>query len=296
MNVNNHQVNYSENCSEDIKEQIQKYWEINNDEFINKPKSIANSLGIPTHEVSILMRKHSSLAFEISCDRCNENTQHIVYSQTAYNQIARKSAYICQSCLDIIAENERIEVERIRQEKIKHLTDAIENKHWEKLNRYEYKMLYNLIIANNFNAFLNHYNSKKSKHFWAAIFKLRDLALIVLEYRQYGNTIINALYLKELSDALPPPSELDEEHTMKEDTSFNKETNELRFKLTKNPNSFSYDSPEYSGVLEFQQTVVLKPGIEYSFGAWKRQNDVLYLSIIPTEDKPLLPKQKNKEW
>jgi len=91
------------------------------------------------------------------------------------------------------------------------------------------------------------------------------------------------------------PSELAEQSNS-EDVTFNKETDELRFKLMKNPNPYSYDSPEYSGTLEFNQNVVLKPGIEYSFGAWKRQNDVLYLTIIPTENKPLLPKQKNKAW
>jgi len=207
--------------------------------------------------------------------------------------ITRKSEYTCQSCLDLIKKNESIEAEKKLKETIKSLRGAIKNKKWEELNRFEFKILYNIVQEDNFRSFLNKYRYKDSD-FWAAIFKLRDLDLIVLEYARFGSSVTNIQFLRELSEVIPTP--LNKQDNNDKNVSFNKETNELRFKLTKNSNTYSYDSPEYSGTLEFQQNVVLKSGIEYSFGAWKRQNDVLYLSIIPTEDKPLLPKQKNKAW
>jgi len=296
----NHQIQISENCPKNIIDSIRKYWEIQNNEFIHKRKDIALALGVTVHKVSMLVKENSKLNLETDCNECDNIIKHTVYSQSAFKQTVN-GGYYCQTCMDVINENKRIEAKKLqieqekeRQKLIDKLTEAIDNRHWSQLNLYEYKILYNIIHENSFNSFLKKYKHK-SNHFWAAIFKLRDLNLIVLEQHSYGNSITGAQYLNQLKEELPEPKKAGES-TMKEDVTFNKETNELKFKLTKNPNPYSYDSPEYSGTLEFNQNVVLKPGIEYSFGAWKRQNDVLYLTIIPTENKPQLPKQKNKAW
>lgn len=300
MNENKYQVEVSEDCPEIVKIAIQKYWEIQNDAFINKPGMIAKSLDLATHEFSRIVNQYSKLHAETNCKNCDNTIQHTILSQTAFKHTLVTDHY-CQSCLDIIKEekrikeeNRRIEEEKERKKLIDRHTKAIEEERWKRLNRFEFKILYNIIHTYDFNVFLKKYKYKDN-HFWAAIFKLRDLDLILLETSPYGNSIIGAQYLNQLKEELPEP-ESNHENTMQEDVELNKKTNELCFKLTKNPNPYGYDSPEYSGTLEFPQQVVLKPGIEYSFAAWKKQNDVLYLTIIPTEDKRKLPKQKNKAW
>ncbi len=293
MNVTNLQIKISEDCPKNIKESILKYWKIENDAFLYKPKTIAKSLEIPTHKLSALIKESSECHFETPCDYCFEEIKHIVSSQTAFNYLTHQSEYVCQSCSDLIEEKERIEAEKEREERIKSLKNALKNKNWEHLNRYQFKIFNDIIHMDSFSSLLKQYRNTKNNLFWSAIFTLRDLDLIVLIYSSFGASVVDIQYLNELKELLPDYLIKNDNN---EDVTFNKETNELRFKLTKNPNQYSYDSPEYSGTLEFKQNIVLKPGVEYSFGAWKRQNDVLYLTIIPTEDKPLLPKQKNKAW
>jgi len=92
------------------------------------------------------------------------------------------------------------------------------------------------------------------------------------------------------------PSEDEAFRKTTENSAINKENNELKFRLTKNPNPYSHDSPEYSGTFEFEEDILIKKGVEYAFAAWKRSNDDLLLTLIPSNKRYKMPKQKRVEW
>ncbi|MFV8334257.1 hypothetical protein [Flavobacterium sp. GSP14] len=111
--------------------------------------------------------------------------------------------------------------------------------------------------------------------------------LLSLQRDSTTKEIINYRYLDKLTS-------FKNEISIKEATTTSSfdmdiETNELKFKLTTIKDQSYPDSPSHSGIVTFNQKIVIEPGVEYIYGLWKRDNNNLYLTLIPQENLELLP-------
>lgn len=86
------------------------------------------------------------------------------------------------------------------------------------------------------------------------------------------------------SDDLVIKNELNNEKIIKKSLYEISYIDELKFKLTINDISNKSHKPKFAGSLKFPKKIILNPQIKYTFGMWERENNQMYLTIIPTEN------------
>lgn len=111
--------------------------------------------------------------------------------------------------------------------------------------------------------------------------------LLSLQRDSTTKEIINYRYLDKLTSFKNEISI--KEATTKSSFDLDIETNELKFRLTTNKDQHYPDRPSHTGTIIFNQKIVIEPGVEYIYGLWKRDNDNLYLTMIPKKNLELLP-------
>lgn len=275
-----------------------KYWKLNESlKFLYKPKKIRDEYNINQAELNRIVFLYSRLTYYISCSKCNSFEHNYSFSQNNFNQLVKKSrsvfkSYICRSCkAKTKAETEHTIANEINELYIKQ-NQAIDEKRWTNLTSFHNEVLFNC-LSNDFRKLKKLYWKKLGdREYWRLFEALNVLELnnlIVLQKDEKKRTK-DFNYIDRLSSSFcfTPKEEVLE---TKSKCDFNKETNELKFKLTINDSKKYPDSPIYAGVVTFKERIILEPGVEYSFAQWERANNNLFLTMIPTISVFQPPKQ-----
>lgn len=299
--IANLQLKLSENYSELDKEIIEKYWKIDNGEFVNSPRLIKKKYNISQSELTNIIKSYSELSFYVYCPNCISYEHNNVESQTRFKNVIssfnksynKKSR--CKECFEL--ERKEKEAERIKREEklLDNLNTAIDNRNWENLSNFEKEVLKNGLEMS-FNDLKKHYGEILGQsnfiRFIRALNSIESQNLFVLTRESWNNYITNYQYLKRL---LEYKNEIvvEKQQERKQNTATeSSRTNELKLKLTIDNERTHPDSPLYSGTVIFKEEIVLKRGIEYAFGHWERANNNLYLTLIPTSEIEKQPIQR----
>lgn len=117
--------------------------------------------------------------------------------------------------------------------------------------------------------------------------KLESLEQISLEYENWDESRISGYTLiSKLNDNYErlQIESMKENKNQSSSLEYDEITGELKFRLLINDISNRTNKPNFGGSIEFNKTIVLKPGVEYTFGVWEREGNEMYLTMIPTEN------------
>lgn len=291
--IANIKIQFSENCTELQNKILQDYWEFKDLDFDNNPKKCKEKYKLSQSDLSKIIRDFSSLLFYRKCDKCNSFEKHEVKSISSFKTIVNKTKHICFHCIiEEYDENEKIEKEKIKIARAK-LTDAIENKNWKNLSKFELNVFVKCLDLNNSDLKSYFGDILGQKNFIKLIKALESIEkqnLIVLQRNKYNNYITDHQYLstlKEYKDEI-----IDEYNNYQSIAESNYDTNELKLKLTINESFNHPDSPQYAGTIIFKERIVIEPNTEYVFAQWTRSDNNLFFSLVPLKSLEKLPKQE----
>ena len=292
--IANIKIQFSENCTELQNEIIQDYWKFKDNDFDNNPKKCKDKYKLTQFELSKIIRDFSSLFFYVKCNNCKSFEKQEVKSITSLKSIVNQNKYICQHCItEEYNEKRRIENEKRIIARAK-FTDAIDNKNWKNLSKFELSVLIKCLEMNNSELKSYFWYSLGQKNFIKFIKALESIEkqnLIVLQRNRYNNYITEHQYLailKNFNDEL-----INEFNNYESNAELNEETNELKLKLTINDAFNHPDSPQYAGTIIFKERIVIEPNTEYVFGQWTRSNDNLFFTLIPLKNLEKQPIQES---
>lgn len=297
--IANLKVEISENCTEKEIEIIKVYWELEEIKFVNTPKQIIEKFELSQRELSKLIASCSTLSFYVPCKNCNSYENHQAKSKTQFVELIKKaginSRSIFKCCDCILQEHEKLNLEKAKKqdELIQKFENAITDKNWRNLSKFEKGILVNCLTMN-FKKLTNHYGNQLGQSQFILLIKaLENIAnqnLLLLERDRRTNYIVGFQKLERLSD-------FSEEIFVQEEISessveVDSETNELKFKLVINKNQYHPDSPTHAGTFTLKERIVLEPDVEYIYGFWPRANECLYVTMTPLKNLEKLPTQK----
>lgn len=312
-------IDFDEDCPKEIIEPAKMYFDLNDSfEFKFTIDSVKSKFDIKDKDIASI-RKYSNLIYEIYCDRCEALKKQFVSNKTEFNNISRYSYYrpnICKECKEIEEELKQKELEKQRQklkeeqekknqEIVQNLKKAINEKSWRNLNPFQFEVLKNCLSFNSFNELKQFYWNKNPtpqdfKKLFSALRILASENLIIIETefdRFRGYDIITGFkYLDRLKAEFEYNYKKDEKPKVKNKPSQKNENKEsvnvLKMRLTVNDCSNHPDSPLYAGTINFEEKVVINPGVNYTFAQWKRGDGDLYFTLVPTSEIEKLPVQK----
>ncbi|WP_272149760.1 hypothetical protein [Tenacibaculum aiptasiae] len=269
--IANIQLHLSENCSDLEKEILEKYWQIEDEEFTNSPRVIKKKYNISQTELTQITSKHATLSFYLFCQYCNSYEKHEAKSKYSFNNILSgypnryNKPFTCDNCKEERKKQFHLKQEKERYELSKKLNEAFTNKNWENLSNFEKGVLKNS-LAMNFYSLKKHYGNILGQNhyikFIRALETLENQNLLILK-KDFRGWIKDHDYLPKLLE-IKDQINFDKE-TTKSEANFNSETNELKLKLTIDKEKLHPDSPLYSGIITFKEQIIINPGIEYVF-------------------------------
>lgn len=285
MEIKDIQLTILDSCPEDKIELIKFYWKFKNGtlEFDNKPTYVKNQYRIQSlSKLNQTMGSESTLTFFIFCRKCEKYVKSQAKSQKGFYKNAKKS-FKCEDC----KAKEEAEKNRNKLEKEKAFYDklnkAVETKRWEILSDFQYELL-NRCLTKSFNEIKRIYWNELGQYQYKKLFielqNLADLDLIIIQ--KWANNVSGFQIYARLKKAFVYEPRLTNDK--KEPMMINGATDQLKFKLTINKESYHPDSPKYAGLITFKKRIVIEPNVEYSFAQWERSGNNLYLTLIPTDD------------
>jgi translation initiation factor 2 beta subunit (eIF-2beta)/eIF-5 len=297
--IANLKVEISENCTGKEIEIIKLYWKLEEMKFVNTPKQIIEKFELSQSELSKLIASYSTLSFYVPCKTCNSYENHQAKSKTQFVELIKKaginSRSIFKCCDCILQEHEKLNLEKVikKQLVIQKFENAIADKNWRNLSKFERGILVNCLEMD-YKKLSKHYGNQLGQSQFILLIKAlenienQNLLLLIRDHRT--NYIRDFQKLERLSDFREDISITDEynESSVEVDS----ETDELKFKLLINKNQHHPDSPLHAGTVTFKERIVIEPGVEYIFGMWQRAKENLYLTMIPIENFEKLPLQK----
>jgi hypothetical protein len=296
MKINSHRVEIEETCKPEYIEAIKKYWALENNKFINKSTVLGKPFDFSASVFGNLVKNESKFFIEIQCDTCPNIESAQVKSQSNFLTIKKElhdsktKLFYCSKCK---AEREAQRLKELEKQKAirdEKLILAIKNKTWSVLSPFQLNVL-KCIIKNQGTSKLNtQFKNTPNNTIWSTICTLKDLNLIILNYKEDTNYIQSVYFLPELEFMLPEVN-----NVVKKDpkATYNNTKRELKLRLTKNNVPKGGDSPLYSGVLNFEEDVVIEKDTQYTFGIWKREFDNLYFTLVPTDSIYKSPRQQS---
>ena len=298
--IANLRVQVSEKCTEREKSIIELYWKFNGLGFLNTAKSIMETFEISQSQLNKLISSFGLLLFSIPCGSCPKFDDFQVSSRSDFKSIINQaltsnpsSTYKCNFCIS--KEQEEAYLKNVQEQKKinENLEKAIEAQNWLHLSNFQKGMLCNCFKMN-FVELKKHYRTILSSDKWILFIEsleaIESYNLLSIQRESTKNEIINFRYLDKLTSFKNEISI--KEATTKSSFDMDIETNELKFRLTTNQDQHYPDSPSHSGTIIFNQKIVIEPGVEYIYGLWKRDNDNLYLTMIPIKNLERLPTYK----
>jgi hypothetical protein len=298
--IANIKVSISDNCSEGQKSILLSYWKLKSLGFVNTPKWIKTEFQLAQPKLTKLVTSFSSITFFLYCENCNTYERNLTNSQSNFNKYVIKcegrfsKPYSCNHCMDLKNKKLVLEQEKKSKELIEKFSAAIENKNWKFLSIFE-KRLLGHCIEMNFSQLQKYYGDKLGQaQFYKLIRALENIEkqdLLLIQRNSKNNYISSYQYVNDLiahKDEIIFIEKVKEENTVE----INKENNTIKIKLTVNKQQYHPDSPMFSGVIKFNERIVIEPDVDYIFGQWQRANDNMYLTLTPLEDLDKLPTQR----
>ncbi|WP_158729179.1 MULTISPECIES: hypothetical protein [unclassified Flavobacterium] len=295
--ISNIRVQVSEKCTEREKSIIELYWKFNGFEFLNTAKSIMETFEISQSQLNKLISLRGFLMFSIPCGSCPKFNDFQASSRLNFKSIIDQaltsnpsSTYKCSFCVN--REQEETNLKNIQEQKKinENLEKAIETENWLHLSNFQKGMLCNCFKMN-FVELKKHYHPILGSDNWILFIEsletIEAYNLLSLQRDSTTKEIIDYRYLDKLTSFKNEISI--KEMITKSSFDIGIETNELKFRLTTNKDQNYPDRPSHTGTIIFNQKIVIEPGVEYIYGLWKRDNDNLYLTMIPKKNLELLP-------
>ena len=234
--IANLKVEISENCTEKQVEIISLYWEIEEMKFVNMPKQIIEKFELSQSELSKLIASHSTLFLFIHCENCSSYEKQQAKSKTQFLELIKKTStrsrllFKCNHCTQQEIKKLNLEKAKKQDELIQKFENAITDKNWRNLSKFEKGILVNCLTMN-FKKLTNHYGNQLGQsqfiRFIKALENIANQNLLLLERDRRTNYIVGFQKLERLSD-------FSEEIFVQEEVSessveVDSETNELKF-------------------------------------------------------------------
>jgi hypothetical protein len=298
--IANLQLQISENCTEKEIAIIKAYWDLEKLNFVNMPKQIIEKFGLTISELTKLVASNSTLSLSILCENCSSYENHQVKSKTQFTTLIKKAKtnsrpiIKCTYCRQQEREQFNIEQEKKQKELIQKFENAIDNKNWINLSKFERDILVSCFKMN-FKELTKHYVGHQlgKNQFIMFIKALENIAsqkLLFLERDRRTNYIVGFQKLERLSNFSKEIAV--QEDIKKSSVEIDSETDELKFKLVINKNQYHPDSPTHAGTFTLKERIVLEPDVEYIYGFWPRANENMYLTMTPLKNLDKFPVQK----
>jgi len=264
---------------------INEYWEIVGNKFVNLPSSIEIKYDIDRQILLDIIQKNSVLKLFANCINCEVTISGFTKSQSDFKSKLR--SFDTLKCTDC-KQKESVRVIELQKKQDNYVKNrmllAITEQRWEQLNEMEFNILKSMLQFQDFKAFTKSEHPKyEKKFFWRTIFHLEGLFLIYLKKSETG-FIIGYKTLFELKERI---GELKIKKVKTEHVILDK----LNFRLVKNKIFNEFDESEFSGIITFNQEIILKPNTKYSYGVWNKLNGDMHISIIPLNELESKPKQ-----
>lgn len=297
--IENIQLQILENCAEKEVAIINAYWKLEEMKFVNMPKNIKEEFDISLSELTKLIASYSTLFLFIHCENCNSYEKHQAKSKTQFTALLKKAKINarpiikCSWCRQQELELFNMEEQNKQKERFEKFNNAINDKNWNNLKKFERDILVNS-ISMSFNELKKHYGNQLGQSqfilFIKALENIEDQNLLFFIRDPWTNYIIDFHKSDRLMDYR---SEITVQEEIKESiVEVDSETNELKFKLVINNNHYHPDSPTHGGTFTPKERIVLEPDVEYIYGFWPRANECLYVTMTPLKNLEKLPTQK----
>ena len=236
--IANLQLQISENCTEKEKQIIQQYWELEEMKFMHNATHIKENFKLSQNELSKIITSHSTLSVFVLCKYCNSYENQQAKSKTELIVMLKKagvnsrSVFKCDHCIEQEHQKLNLEKAQKQQELIQKFENAINDKNWRNLSKFEKGILVNCLNMN-FKELTNHYGNQLGQSQFILLIKAlenignQNLLLLIRDHRT--NYIVGFQKLERLSDFKEDISLIDEysESSVEVDS----ETDEIKFKL-----------------------------------------------------------------
>lgn len=284
-----HRLNTKEGLEEDYLSIIQDYWQIDNSEFVNRPKQIIEKYNISQSDLNRIIKDNSEcIVVQGHCISCGLEISKSVFSQTSFKEAYIRSKNRCSQCESeyfkkIEADKAaRLELEiNERKEKFK---DSIEKRKWENLNAIEFDILKKIVRLKDKNLIRREVfkNNFYDEEIWKYVNRIEKLKLISIT-RGLNNYIISFDFSPEL-----------ERHILTSDNEFlSKELDYLSFSISMNSNKKTIRQPDYSGTFILKRDIRLKAEQKYIYGGWINSDGSINLKFQPIDSLNPTTEQKS---
>lgn len=299
--IANIKANVTDDCPKDYVDAIKMYWQINNEKFTYLVRTVSDKFNLSQPELIKIIKQFSNVSLYRFCNGCGSYERHQAKNRSVFNYITKnleQQKVRCEYCTKQKLEV-GLEYKRNKNVEFDPLNNAIKNENWNNLSDFERQVLYNCLKMN-FHQIKYHYgNILGRKHFIKLIIALENIAnqnLIILNRNFANNYIFDYHYLDKLLEYRDHIySEAKSQTTNKNSFNQGSDTNTIKMTLTFNTNQKHPYSPRYSGLINFEERIVINPNIEYIFGHWQRDNNNMYLTLTPLEEINKQPNQRSIE-
>ena len=297
-----------DNCSDFEREIIQLYWKLNSKYlFTETVKNIKSTYDLTNSELDKLVSTKSTFNANVFCRTCKTVKLNQFKNRSSFAKVLRilkskETTFKCNQCTEAqmkVKENET-SIREIKEKEYQVIVfaKAIEEENWLKLNKFCQAVLKSCIDFNDFENLKKYYKQRLSESNYPNLFDaLKQLELESLVKLSYSDN-------EYISDYWLHPNIYDLDFKMTSSDSnknnpivdeFNQISHkkELKFRLTVNDISNLPNKPKFAGTIKFPKSIILNTDIKYTFGMWHRENDQMYLTIIPTDNIVNSPIQKN---
>lgn len=184
--------------------------------------------------------------------------------------------YYSPKLKSLLLQKEKREKEKSEKLSKKHLLEfALKNEFWNKLTTYEFDILKSIIRMNNYSEIYTKLYKEKSdfKKNWPIIDKLNRLGLIEIKRNNLTNKITEFYFLQELRKVLEI------------NTNFkNERVNSLSFNVPEKFNRTKETQPHFARKIIFENSIILKPDVEYICSIWQNLNGTIDFKLTETTE------------
>jgi len=303
-------VDFDKDCPRELIEPSKKYFQLNDDlQFEFTINQLKEEFNLKDKDFKSI-RQFSKLVYEVYCNKCKTHKIQFTAGKqdflNLFSYLRYKSHYSCEDCEDAKRNIKLKQFKKQEEEKyvkkVNNLFIAIEQKAWRKLPPFHFKVLKKCLTLDSFKelkkAFgINELVNPDDVKLYLALRELSNMNLIRIETkfdsRWYRHVISDYKCSNELKRAFEYNFNVeDNRNIIASNNSKSNVANSIKMRLTINDYQNHSDSPLYAGTVKFMKKIVIEPAVRYAFAQWKRSNDDLFFTLVPTSEIAKLPVQK----
>lgn len=306
------ELEITDSCTNDQREIINDYWAFNEHNYeLNKlPSQITMKYQISQKELNDTVASLSDINLYIRCDYCDTVERNTFTSQKGFRYAIaqlkklRGDKYQCNNC-QAIEDGKKINLQKSESkakadkhykmltEKRNQLEKAVDRKKWKNLSEFENVVLKNAILLNNFDELKKYYLNlgiQSYKKMFSVLRILEAEGLLVLEFDDWEKTKIvkYGIYGRLRKNYEYQPKLQNVENVIAKSET-NSSENKLELTLSATENQFHPDCPPLGATFSVNDTVVFKPGEQYSCNLYNEKNGGVSIKIRQVKDIKELP-------